>query len=157
MSTCTQRTLRAWYICRSLRKLCNKGKSIDNFRVVMYICLDIGDKRVGIAYSVESLALAKEIIPRVELISYLKKNFFENSVNQLKWIVVGLPYDLYGKDTHQLEKTQKLIHKLEQYFQQTPIIGYDERFSSFIADEWHKDHRDDIDAQCILQSYLDSL
>ena len=71
--------------------------------------------------------------------------------------MVGLPYDLYGKNTIQLEKTQKFIQKLHTIFPDKYIIGHDERFSSFSAQEGFLDHRDDIAAQCILQSYLDMI
>jgi RNase H-fold protein (predicted Holliday junction resolvase) len=71
-------------------------------------------------------------------------------------IIVWLPYDLYGKDTRQLDKTQKFIEKLWDIFPKKTIIGHDERFSSFQASAWFDDHRDDIAAQCILQSYIDS-
>lgn len=120
-----------------------------------YIALDIGNKRVGIARSEQNIAFAQDIIQRTEIISYLKK-YFSQQVEEHS-IIVWLPFDLYGKDTKQLERTQKFIQKLIPLFPEVPIIGHDERFSSFVANEWFDDHRDDIAAQCILQSYLDTL
>jgi len=122
---------------------------------MQYIALDIGNKRVGIAISQENIAFPHVVIPRTELISYLKKYFLKHWKEFV--IIVGLPYDLYGKNLTQLEKTQKFIQKLQWVFSDVSIIGHDERFSSFVAGEGFWDHRDDIAAQCILQSYIDTL
>lgn len=119
-----------------------------------YIGIDLWDKRVGIAISQENIAFAKEIITRTQLVAYLKK-LIENDT-EIGAIIVWLPYDLYGIDTRQLEKTQSFIQKLQAIFPDIDVIGHDERFSSFQAAEEYGDHRDDIAAQCILQSYLDS-
>lgn len=117
------------------------------------LAVDLWDKRCGLAVSRESIAFALRVIPRVELIQFLKRYFLEEAIDV---IVVGLPYDLYNRDTKQLDKTKKFIQKLEGIFPEKQIIGHDERFSSFVASEGFDDHRDDIAAQCILQSYIDS-
>lgn len=57
----------------------------------------------------------------------------------------------------QLEKTQKFIEKLRDIFPEKEIIGHDERFSSFLAFEQTGQHRDDLAAAHILQSYIDML
>jgi len=69
---------------------------------------------------------------------------------------VGLPYDLYGKDRVQLEKTQKFIEKLKNIFPQKDIIGIDERFSTFEArfSQAGNKNVDDISASIILDTYL---
>lgn len=120
-----------------------------------YICLDLGDKRVGIALSRENIAFAHSIVERTRIIEHLKKLFQEQW--DISSLIVGLPYDLYGKKLHQLQKTQRFIEKLKNIFPEKEIIGHDERFSSFVAQEGYNDHRDDIAAQCILQSYIDSI
>lgn len=120
-----------------------------------YIAIDLGDKRVWIAQSSQWIAFPLEIVPRTELILYLKKYFATQK--QVETLIIGLPYDLYGVDTRQLEKTQKFIKKLQEIFPEKKIIGHDERFSSFEAAQFHKEHRDDIAAQCILSSYLETL
>lgn len=119
-----------------------------------YIGIDLGNKRVGLAISRELIAFPLDVIGRTEVVSYLKKYFLSHKDEYS--LVVWLPYDLYGKDTRQLEKTQKFIKKLQDIFPQYIVIGHDERFSSMQASEGFWDHRDDIAAQCILQSYLDS-
>ncbi|NDK09908.1 pre-16S rRNA-processing nuclease YqgF [Candidatus Gracilibacteria bacterium] len=119
-----------------------------------YGALDVGDKRVGIAISEQNIAFSHKTVPRVEIISFLKKFFGE--YQNIETMIVGLPFDLYGKDMKQLDKTQKFIKKLESIFPEIEFIGHDERFSSFVADEGFSTHRDDIAAQCILQSYIDT-
>lgn len=119
-----------------------------------YICLDVWDKRVGIATESSWIAFPKSVLQRTETVSFLKKYFWE--FPEVQTIIVWLPYDLYGIDTKQLEKTQKFIEKLQSIFPEKDVIWHDERFSSFSADEWFSGHRDDIAAQQILQSYLDS-
>jgi RNase H-fold protein (predicted Holliday junction resolvase) len=119
-----------------------------------YCALDVWDKRVWIAVSEQNIAFSHKIVPRVEIISFLKKFFWEHS--NIQRIVVWLPFDLYWKDMKQLDKTQKFIKKLQAIFPDKEFIWHDERFSSFVADEWFWDHRDDIAAQCILQSYIDT-
>ncbi len=57
----------------------------------------------------------------------------------------------------QLEKTQKFIEKLRTIFPEKEMIGHDERFSSFLALQETGEHRDDIAAAHILQSYIDML
>lgn len=119
-----------------------------------YIGIDLWNKRVWIAVSNQGFAFARETVGRTQLISYLKKLLIQEW--QIEAIVVWLPYDLYGKDTRQLDKTQNFMEKLQTVFPEIPVVWHDERFSSMQASEWFDDHRDDIAAQCILQSYLDT-
>jgi len=120
-----------------------------------YICVDLWNKRCGIAASSEGIAFARDVVIRSNLITYLKKYFSQNT--WVETIIVGLPHDLYGKDHTQLERTENFMGKLSSIFPDKEIIWHDERFSSYVASEWHDDHRDDIAAQVILQSYLDSI
>ena len=119
-----------------------------------YIAIDLWNKRVWLAVSQEGIAFPLCVIARTELVKYLKRYLSEHV--EISHLIVGLPYDLYGKDTRQLDKTRDFIKKMEIFFPKIQIIGHDERFSSFQADEGFSDHRDDIAAQCILQSYIDS-
>ena len=118
-----------------------------------HLGLDLGDKRVWIAYMIEWVSFPHSVVPRTTIIQTLKKLVKEKQVDS---IIVGLPYDLYKKDLRQLEKTEKFIQKLKKTFLDKKIIGHDERFSSFEAESyainWEK--RDDIAAAIILDSYL---
>lgn len=125
----------------------------------MYLWIDLWDKRCWIAVFVEKIVIPKEIVPRVELVNILKKYIKDYDI---KVIVVWLPFDLYGLDKKQLEKTQKFIWKLKNIFPELEIDSIDERFTTFEAENtlnllWEKDtiwKKDAISAGLILESYL---
>lgn len=118
------------------------------------ICIDLWNKRAWIAIHEWSIAFPKAVVARTELMRYLKKYF--NDHTNIDTIIVWMPYDLYGVDTKQLDKTKLFVDKLQDIFPKKHIIGHDERFTSFQAAEWFGDHLDDVAAQCILQSFLDT-
>lgn len=123
------------------------------------IGVDLGDKRVGIALLLEWIVMPHDIVARVELVRYLRKLIKERWTSK---IIVGLPYDLYGIDTKQLDKTQKFIDKLKDIFPNQEILWYDERFTTIEADltlqkNWNKTkntYKDDISAALILEWYI---
>jgi putative holliday junction resolvase len=125
------------------------------------IGIDLWDKRVWIALLIEWVAIPHDIIARVALIRYLKKLVFDRKSEKM---IVGLPYDLYGIDTKQLDKTKKFIKKLKDIFPDVEIIWQDERYTSFEAESvlqknWKKTkntYKDDISAALILESYIQS-
>lgn len=77
--------------------------------------------------------------------------------HEIDAIIVWAPYDLYWIDTRQLDKTHVFFEKLQSIFPKYDCIMQDERFSSLSANEGTTKHRDDIAAQVILQSYIDSI
>lgn len=116
------------------------------------LAIDLWDRKVGTALEIEWVSIPRDIIPRVKIIAYIKDVLKNYSVTH---IVVGLPYDLYGKDTKQLKKTELFIEKLREIFPHQQIVGYDERFTSFDARRTtQKGNIDDISASLILESYL---
>lgn len=126
----------------------------------MYLWIDLWDKRCGLAVFIEPIVVSKWIIPRTKLVSILKKNIIEY---EIKTIVIGQPFDLYGKKTRQLDKTNAFILKMKNIFPDINIETQDERFTSFEADIslWNENRnkdfkRDDISAIIILESYLKS-
>jgi len=80
----------------------------------------------------ENIAFAHEIVARSGLMRFLKKYIEQNDIQK---IIVGLTYDLYGKDTKRLKKTEDFIEKLKNLFTEIDVLGHDERFSSFAAQE----------------------
>lgn len=123
----------------------------------MYLSIDLWDKRCWIAIEQAWIVFPKEIVLRPKLIQTLKKYISEYKITT---IVVGLPYDLYGKKNKQLEKTKEYIKYLSEQFSDISIDGCDERFTSFAADEitlemWDNSKRDDIAAALILETYLE--
>lgn len=116
------------------------------------LALDLWDKRVWIARMREWISFSVDIVARTSLIRYLKKYHKDFMI----WtIVVGLPYDLYGKDEKQLHKTELFIEKLRSIFPDIHIVWHDERFSSYLAEIDHTGRKDANAAQIILESYLE--
>ena len=123
----------------------------------MYLAIDLWDKRSWIAIEQAGIVFPKEIVLRPKLLQTLKKYIKEYSI---KTIVVGLPYDLHGKNHKQLNKTKEYMKYLESEFPNIDIDWCDERFTSFAADEislemWDNSKRDDIAAALILETYLE--
>lgn len=125
----------------------------------MYLWLDLWDRRCWIAVYFHGVVFPKAIIDRHNVVKELKKYIWEYDI---QYIIIGLPYDLYGKNLRQLEKTQWFINKLKTILPEVEVIGMDERFTSFEADislksMWIKNtigQKDDISAAIILESYL---
>jgi putative holliday junction resolvase len=122
----------------------------------MYLWIDLWDKRCWIAIEVEGIVIPKDIVLRPKLISRLKKLVVEYSITT---IVVGLPYDLYGKRLKQLDKTNNFIKKLKDIFPHVHIDWIDERFTTFEAENiwkslWLQEKNDSISALLILESYI---
>ncbi|PIE85571.1 Holliday junction resolvase RuvX [Candidatus Gracilibacteria bacterium] len=126
------------------------------------ISIDLGNKRCGIAIELEGIPFVHSIVPRTSLINELKKIFKEKSITK---IIVGLPYDLYGIKNAQLDKTRSFINKLKSIFPDKEIIGIDERFTSFEADNVlqslgnkdNKGKKDAISALLILETYINQI
>lgn len=128
-------------------------------------CLDIGDKRIGIAKSdpFNQMALPQK--------TYWRKNFNRDLQNLAQLfkdenatlVVCGLPVSLSGKPTEQTELTLSFIENLKQHTT-VPIITYDERFTTKLATrdlilagvkrEDRKNYVDSIAACYILEDYL---
>jgi len=118
-----------------------------------HLWIDLWNKKVGIALELEGLSIPKDIIPRIRLIPYMKTIIQDYDITH---IIVGLPYDLYGVRTQQLERTQKFIAKLIKIFPNQVVKWYDERFTSYEArdDTNLQEDIDDVSASLILESYL---
>ena len=131
------------------------------------IAIDYWDKRCWIALEILMIATPKEIVLRKDIIKTLEKYFLE--YDNINTIVVWLPYDLYGKNDIQLNKTKEFIRELENKFwkksnkqNKFEIIWIDERFTSFEADNvlkqfWKEKNiwkKDAISASLILETYL---
>lgn len=123
--------------------------------------IDLWDKRSWIAYNVEWIIFSLPYVERLNLIKYLKKIVLEKKI---EGIVVWLPYDLYNKDTRQLDKTLKFIEKLKLIFPDILIESIDERFTTFesynvlsqlnLTKSEILDKKDWMSAYLILESYI---
>lgn len=129
------------------------------------MCLDVGTKRIGIALSdyLHVIATPLKFILRTSdrnAIAEIKKIAKENNV---KKIIVGLPYNMDGSIGFQGENCIKFGNLLEDEFE---VIFEDERLSSEEAEENLRRRKVDfkknkglvdMESACvILQDYLNS-
>ena len=129
------------------------------------MCLDVGTKRIGIALSdyLHVIATPLKFILRTSdrnAIAEIKKIAKENNV---KKIIVGLPYNMDGSIGFQGENCIKFGNLLEEEFE---VIFEDERLSSEEAEENLRRRKVDfkknkglvdMESACvILQDYLNS-
>src|SRR5215471_8719285 len=130
------------------------------------MALDVGDRKIGVAISdaMQLIAQGKPTLKRTTTeadIEYLRNLVTENDVHR---IIIGEPLHMDGRPSPQSLKTAKFARKLQKATQ-IPVVLWDERLSSFAAEEhlvemglnWRK-RREQVDkmaAMIILQSYLD--
>ena len=129
------------------------------------LCLDYGEKRIGLALS-----------DPLKIIAYPYKTIINSGLNNLKYeiekiivnesiesIVIGLPIGLNGKDTIQTQKVREF--RLQILDLNIPIYFEDERLSSLAAAKsmkmekiktgFNKGMIDKRAAAIILQQFLD--
>jgi putative holliday junction resolvase len=128
--------------------------------------LDVGDKRIGIAMSDPGEILASPLCTLIrnndeQAIEQIAKIVKENDI---KKIIIGMPYSLRG---HLNEQTSKVVSFTEKLSKQIDVqVEYqDERFSTVTADQMmiqagkksdkRKQKLDSAAAALILQNYLD--
>lgn len=131
------------------------------------LCIDFGEKYIGIAISDEENLIAKGL-------GTLKKD--ENIIEKIKEliekynigkIVYGLPLKMDGSFSIQTEKTLAFVSKLKEEIKNVEFIPWDERFTTSMAEKFlisadlsrkkRKKLIDKLSAQIILQNYLDYL
>ena len=130
-----------------------------------YLCLDIGDKRIGIAVSdpFNTYALPVETYNRVSLkkdLMAIEKYVKEKGATA---IVCGLPVNFDGTASIQTEKAQFFIDKLKENLK-VEIFTIDERCTTCEAEEVliqsgfdrkeRKQYVDSLASSSILESFL---
>ena len=129
------------------------------------LCFDYGVKRVGVAVTDELKIISSpfDTYPTSNVFNLISKYISENIIEMF---VVGLPYDLKGRETDATKKTLDFIKSLKKKFPSIPVDTYDERYTSKIAKDTikemgkskkyrrEKSNVDKISASIILQSYL---
>lgn len=128
--------------------------------------LDVGDRRIGVAVSDETLTFVTpiEVIKREDdtrTIFRLKEIISNYDISE---IVVGLPKGMDGEDTCQTRKVYSFIVFLKREIK-LPIRLWDERLSTVMAEKilinvnmGRKNQKgviDKLSAGIILQNYLD--
>lgn len=133
---------------------------------MIYVGLDFGEKRIGIAIS-DELGRFAEAHDRVQYRS--EADLWQKLIPLVlelnpKEIVVGLPIRTTGELKIEAERAAKFAQKLKEKVA-CPVITWDERFTTKEADRImrdlefseskRKEKRDAVAAQVLLQSYLD--
>ena len=129
------------------------------------LCFDYGVKRVGVAVTDELKIISSpyDTFPTSNVFNLISEYVSENIIEMF---VVGLPYDLKGRETDATKKALDFIKSLKNKFPSIPVDTYDERYTSKIAKDTikemgkskkyrrEKSNVDKISASIILQSYL---
>jgi putative Holliday junction resolvase len=135
-------------------------------KVARILCLDVGDKRIGVALSdpLGILASPLTIIERRNHDADIAGITGLVTAYQAARVVVGLPLSLSGKISQQTGKVQVFAAELAAAMA-VPLTFHNESLSTITAQELlkqrgrkhgHKIEHDDAAAACvILQSYLD--
>lgn len=102
--------------------------------------LDIGTKKIGIAmcYNPLMIATPHSVLLRTNIKQDINKINTLVVADNVKGIVVGLPVQMDGKLGSQALAVQKITDEISQAVP-VPIIYYDERFSSKLANVMLKD------------------
>lgn len=124
-----------------------------------YLGIDLWDKRCWLAYSSEWFIFTLPWVARVEIVSAIKKIIKDKNIQS---IVLWMPFDLYGKNLKQMEKTKHFSQKLKEIFPEMDIIEIDERFTTFqslsiLKESGNKDianQKDSMSAYLILETFL---
>ena len=127
------------------------------------LALDVGNKRIGVAYSDPS---GISITP-IETIQNDERVFerIKRLVNKLNIgeIVIGLPLTLRGEEGEQAKITRAFAEELKKFLPEIEIKFIDERFTTSLAEKHlaettkkskRKKKLDSLSATYILQTYL---
>ena len=132
------------------------------------IALDVGDARIGVAacdplrLTVHPLHTLRRRNRRADFNALARIYAEEEAV----LIVCGLPYNMDGSEGSQARKVRNWAARFTRALRnirgaEVPLVLWDERLSSFAADEWiaaegsHSAGQDAVAAAVILRSYLD--
>ncbi len=129
------------------------------------LALDVGDKRIGIAYS-DPFGVSLNPLPYIEnndkVFESLSRLIKEYNIGT---IVVGLPLTLKGEEGEQAKKTKDFVEILKKYIPKEIKIEFiDERFTTALAEKHLKETSkkskrkkklDSLSAIYILKTYLD--
>jgi putative Holliday junction resolvase len=130
------------------------------------LCLDVGDKRTGVAVS-DALCMIANALKTIESSSSISeiRKIIDDYNDEIGSIVVGMPKMMNGTVGAQGEKVLEFVESLKVEIS-LPVILWDERLSTLTAEKVliesnisrkkRKGLRDKVAATVILQSYLDS-
>ena len=96
------------------------------------IGLDYGKKRTGVAVTddLQLIATPLKTVESYRIIAFLKDYIAAESVET---IVVGWPLQLDGNEGPATRLVAQFMRLLKRHFAEIPVVHYDERFTSVIA------------------------
>ena len=128
--------------------------------------LDVGDKRIGVAFADGLLAIPLTVVDRTGEEADMAKLLVLAREHGVERIVVGLPLSMNGNIGRQAEKVLAFSRALSEHVD-IPVDTWDERLSTVSAErllldsgmkrEKRKGKRDAMAAAIILQAYLDGI
>ena len=128
--------------------------------------LDVGDKRIGVAFADGLLAIPLTVVDRAGEEADMEKLLALSREHGVERIVVGLPLSMNGSIGRQAEKVLAFSRSLSEHVD-IPVDTWDERLSTVSAErllldsgmkrEKRKGKRDAMAAAIILQAYLDGI
>lgn len=94
--------------------------------------LDVGDKRIGIAYcdAMWTIATPSDTLQRQRFtqdLNWFREQFQKQGV---KGIVIGLPLNMDGTDSPQTQSIRAYARNLDKALETMPILLWDERWST---------------------------
>lgn len=128
--------------------------------------LDLGERRIGVAVTDDTGILASP----VRIVDLRREGLQQVAEiareRQVAGIIAGLPTNLSGQEGFQANRTREMAAQLEELVD-VPIIFWDERLTTAIADQMLADkrrgskkgrrkQRDAIAAAILLQDYLEA-
>lgn len=126
---------------------------------MVYLCIDFGEKYVGLAISdiKEIVATPIKIIKRISDEQSIKEILDFALSSKVEKIVVGVPQKFSYLHQKQFDRIMSFVDKLKAK-SSLEIITYDESFSSVesIGIRKRKKRIDDIAASIVLQKFLDN-
>lgn len=123
-----------------------------------FLGIDPGKRYIGLAMADDQVKIAMPY----QVLDIKDQNFLFQELEKIvdkekiKRIIVGYPLGMSGKPTEQTKITEKFIKELKEFLS-VPIIRFDERLSSKMADKisFNKNKNHAGAASIILQDYLD--
>ena len=123
-----------------------------------FLGIDPGKRYIGLAMADDQVKVAMpyqvlDIKDHKSLFKELKKIVAKEKIQK---IIVGYPVGMSGKPTEQTKITEQFIEELKEFLN-VPIIRFDERLSSKMADKLSFGQKQNhaVAASIVLQGYLD--
>lgn len=131
------------------------------------LSIDYGKKRTGLAVSdpLQIIANGLTTVETSKLFDFLADYLQKESVER---IIVGLPRQMNNEPSENMKRVEPFVNRLKKLYPHIPVVYYDERFTSKIAQQTiidaglkkkerqRKELIDEISATILLQDYMES-